>query len=586
MNFTKAEIYGKGNSIILQHPKCSKKSRELHIYNASRVVTEKREDDCGIILILNNCKGVNVIGGVTQVRMISSQAEKVILPRVTQFDLEDSTVEEVSLTVYEKKSTLVNSTIEQVTSLEIDGDFHFEMTDCTLGYVKSFIYKNNYKNPLIQKLTVGRVYPDGIRVLRGSLKLEAMIDVVESLGIQVLSGASLYLQFGKIQTFYDDSIEIMSDTNLSIHKVTFGNHPYISFTFKDASILVYPLSFLKGPWVAPMGWIAIGVAVGLVVGCVATAALTYFVKKKFFFRKSLYTDILLTKEQFPLQAEKDIDSNCNKQDSQKAMPAPPNRPLPNVPHETSPDEYYDEVLSDLPSAPAETAPQPGVAPRPSCALPKESQLTKPSLSLSIKDRFRGKSIFLPPVKKHSKQGSRDALPPPPPPLEEVYDDPGDMSLQFPPPPPPTVNRPQQPVPLPSPDEGEELYDELEDISVRPPPAPPNANKPILDRGGEELYDELEDISVRPLPAPPSANKPILDRGGEDLYDELEDISVRPPPAPPSANKPILDRGGEELYDELEDISVWPPPPPSSANKPILGKGKPAPPPPLRKPIKR
>lgn len=491
-NYTKLTIKGKGNSFFLKHPKCSDKDRNVHIYNASRVTTDQPENGCSVQLFLYNCTGVTIVGGVSRVRLESSKAEKVILPEVTQFDVYDSRIGEVSLTITSKKSTLHNSTIELVNKLVINGSFIFQMKDCKLGHVKEFIYINDQTQT--QDLMVDRVSPYGIQVFRGSLNFEAIFDVVEPDGIVVMPEAALSLKFGEIRTFSEDSIVVMPGGMLSLHNMTLGQNLFISFTFGGASVQMYPVSFLKPPWVAPMGWIAIGVAFGLVVGSVTTAAMTYFVKhkKRSFSANSVDTNKLLSQEQSSPQTEKDTDSLVNKHNLPKSMPAPPNRPLPNVPTRMS-DMHYDDVVTALSPPPTEMAPLPEVAQRPPCALPKESQSTKPSLHRSIKDRFCGKSNFLPPVMKHSKQDPRDALPPPPPPAEELYDDLEDMNLQLPPLP-PTTNRPQLPVtrkdkPLPRPVSDEELYDDVGDMSLQPPPPPPSANKPKLSKG-------------KPVPPPP------------------------------------------------------------------------------------
>lgn len=504
-DYKKVTIYGNGSSIFLMHPLCLEdtskdKKRELHINDASKVETAERADECAIQLILTNCTDVTIVGGADLVRMYSSHADKVILPKVTQFDLEeDSSIGEVSLVVTGGISDLKNSTIDLVTKLDIQGQFSFKMINCELGRVNNFILNNTHNEIQMEELKVGHVSPGGMVFVAGVKELNSInFNVVEQEGIQVLQEASLTFNYGKINTFSDGSIAVGRGATLELHNVTLGEKRGVSFKFSKASFKAYPLVFLKHPWVAPMGWIAIGVAVGLLVGFVATVVLMRFVKKGSFSVGGSETSKLLSQEEPAPQAEKQHKDPPFKKhdDAPKTLPAPPNRPLPNVPgSRVSQNEYYDDVLATAsPLPPSDTPHPPPIAQRPPCALPKEQ--AKPSRSLNIKDRFRGKASFLPPVMKHNKHDSRDALPPPPPPDEELYDDPGDMTLQFPPQPPPASR--QQPVPpppgkpLPLPPDGEELYDDVQDMGLSqwPPAPPPSVNKPVLAKG-------------KPKPPPPS-----------------------------------------------------------------------------------
>ncbi|KAG0726333.1 hypothetical protein GWK47_004354 [Chionoecetes opilio] len=457
-------IIRNANHLVLDEPLCSNHTKEVEIHNADSVTTKQGTQDCGQQLVLHSSTGVTINHGVDDVKMFSSEAHKVILPRVNGLVLQDSRIEEVAVAV-NKNLSMTDSTIEVVTRLVMDESSSLSMEDSELGRVVGFIY-NSTKMSTLMNVMVERVGPGGFKVLSGRLTLDnSTLSRVASMGMQVMNGATLILRDCEIEATVFDSI-LVNEGNIYFKNVTIGQEQGIFLTFLNITVPLYPLAFMSNCPGVPIVGIAIGMVVSLILG-----ALIAFVLIAFMMRHRAATRCKADVIQLH-----NIEHNTPQGATNYNMDKPTSPPLPLHSLATAPKAHTTPQI-----APTERAPKPPPPKRSPAPLPRESLPQGKKYEPSAKPS----PVTLPPTPrdqgKAAKDDERNVLPspPPPPPLsptaddEELYDD-----VQ-------NASRPKSSLMA-------SMKMKLPSMTHRFQSSPPPPLSPTTD--DEELYDDVQNAS--------------------------------------------------------------------------------------------
>lgn len=513
-------------------------------------------------LRVTNSKVTSITRVAGVLKGTGSVFEKVNIDSIHQFDFHQSQISRLAIRATQKKSTIIESEVEVVDFLEVEGQFLFEITQSNITEIKKFIFNTTDNDSRIVGTNIGTIGREGFVVSGNKLLLED-VKITTLAPRAFLVRSNLVLRNSQIQHAESDSF-VLENGSIDLENVMIGDKN-VSFSIDKASGGLLVLALIL-PQSSNATGIAVGIPLSLLFGILCGAGLAYLILRR------------------RMQGQDRSQDNMELLPSTDPVPALPSNPPPPTPtpqHQTlqeekdlSDDEIYeeyDEVTNQAPAPPKSVNLLPG------------SHLLKPSNHLS------------PPAGAHSNGGPPApslAAPRPAPPELPRRESPSPQPpsregapLPNKPPPParqppvsenkPQLPKPQLPKPISKPEETSsagdcelEIYDEVSEQYV--PAPPPTAQRPPIPGGKPSFLHRGNEAQTSPRSPPgvdPEKSRfvlPGLPKGRVDPPGPKPPGNAVGPPAP------LARPWGKPRTPQWPPVTPSKPPPPPSELKPSSG----------------
>nr|XP_027229156.1 uncharacterized protein LOC113820948 isoform X1 [Penaeus vannamei] len=227
-------------------------------------------------LRVTNSKVTSITRVAGVLKGTGSVFEKVNIDSIHQFDFHQSQISRLAIRATQKKSTIIESEVEVVDFLEVEGQFLFEITQSNITEIKKFIFNTTDNDSRIVGTNIGTIGREGFVVSGNKLLLED-VKITTLAPRAFLVRSNLVLRNSQIQHAESDSF-VLENGSIDLENVMIGDKN-VSFSIDKASGGLLVLALIL-PQSSNATGIAVGIPLSLLFGILCGAGLAYLILRR------------------------------------------------------------------------------------------------------------------------------------------------------------------------------------------------------------------------------------------------------------------------------------------------------------------